>query len=64
MARQLVLATIYHHGPVSNAYTWFLAEKELDVFSKCVKMSYFGGNMSLRGWKRVGEGFKWLSNLW
>ena len=64
MARQLVVATIYHHATVSNADTWFLAESELDSFSKLVKMSYFGGNMPLRGWKRGGEGFKWLSNLW
>ena len=45
MARQLVVATIYHHGTVSKADTWFLAESELDSFSKLVKMSYFGGNM-------------------
>ena len=27
-------STIYHHGTVSNADTWFLAESELDSFSK------------------------------
>ena len=64
MARQLVIATIYHHGPVSNADTLFLAQSEFNSFSKSVKMSYIGGNMPLRGWKRGGEGFKWLSNFW
>ena len=34
MAKQLVVATIYHHGTVSNADTCFLAESELDSFSK------------------------------
>ena len=52
MAKQLVVATIYHHGTVSKADTLFLAQSELDSFSKSVKMSYFGGNMPLRGWKR------------
>ena len=64
MAKPLVVATIYHQGAVSKADTWFLAESELDFFSKCVKMSHFGGNMPLRGWKRGGEGFRWLGNLW
>ena len=64
MARQLVVATIYHHGTVSNADTLFLAQSELDSFSKLVKMSYFDGNMTLRGQKRGEEVFKWLGNLW
>ena len=64
VARRLAVATIYHNGTVSNADTCFLAESELDSFSKSVKMSYVGGNMPLRGWKMGGEGFKWLSNLW
>ena len=34
MAKQLVVATIYHHGTVSKADTLFLAESELDSFSK------------------------------
>jgi len=59
-----MVATIYHHGTVSKADTLFLAESELDSFSKLVKMSYFGGNMPLRRWKRGGEGFKCPSNLW
>ena len=61
---QLVVTTIYHHGTVFNNNTWFLDETELDSFSKWVKMSYFGGNMPLRGWKTGGEGFKRLGNLW
>ena len=54
MARQLVVATIYHHGTVSNADTCFLAESELDSFSKLVKMSYFGGNRPLSRPERSG----------
>ena len=64
MVRQLAVATIYHYGTVSVADTLFLAESEIDSFSKSVKMSYFGENMPLRGWKRGGEVFKWLGNLW
>ena len=53
MAKQLVVATIYHHGTVSNADTCFLAESELDSFHWLNEMV-----------KRGGEGFKWLSNFW
>ena len=59
MARQLVVATKYHHGTVLKDDTWFLAESELDSFSKWVKMSYSGGNMPLRGWR----GFKMVKQL-
>ena len=50
----LMLASIFHHGTVSKADTWFLAKSELDSFSKWVKMSDFGGHRTLTGWKRGG----------